>query len=332
MGNIYEEVKQKAKRFMYTNARPLDLARWKFHFEGGSREEVLEILSAYQNGDGGFGHGLEADSLNPNSAPVQTYTAISILAELGMVRKEYREHPVIQGLAAYLESGRDFEDGRWVQVVESNNDYPHAPWWSYPQHMWGEGTAREQQIQRYNPSAGLAGFALVFAQPDSRLRKRALALAEEAVKAMLAWEGKMDMHVLSCFCFLGEMLQKTGLSESIGVKDREITEKLSTLVKETITQDKKAWENSYICRPSGFIRQKDSLYYETFLRDNREIAEYECTFIKKMQLEDGTFDVPWGWADYPESWAVSRQHWKGCQIVENLLYLKGMGKKNENDL
>ena len=49
---------ERARRFIFRNARPLDFARWRFAFEGGSREDVLAALAAYQNGDGGFGHGL----------------------------------------------------------------------------------------------------------------------------------------------------------------------------------------------------------------------------------------------------------------------------------
>ena len=33
-----------ARNFVYRNARPLELARWKYLFEGGSREEVLTAL------------------------------------------------------------------------------------------------------------------------------------------------------------------------------------------------------------------------------------------------------------------------------------------------
>lgn len=59
------------RRWMVRNARPLDLARWRFHFEGGGVEPVLEALSAYQNEDGGFGHALEADAWNPHSTPIE---------------------------------------------------------------------------------------------------------------------------------------------------------------------------------------------------------------------------------------------------------------------
>lgn len=42
------------RSWFYRNARPLDLARWRFHFEEGPLSAVLEALSAYQNEDGGL--------------------------------------------------------------------------------------------------------------------------------------------------------------------------------------------------------------------------------------------------------------------------------------
>lgn len=58
-----------ARNFIYKNARPLDIARWKYLFENGCREDVLLALAAYQNEDGGFGHALEPDCWNLNSSP-----------------------------------------------------------------------------------------------------------------------------------------------------------------------------------------------------------------------------------------------------------------------
>lgn len=83
---MIEEAFEKARKFIYRNARPLDLARWQYHFEGGRKENVIEALSAYQNEDGGFGHGLEADFWNPNSSPMATSAAAQYLSE-GTVRK-----------------------------------------------------------------------------------------------------------------------------------------------------------------------------------------------------------------------------------------------------
>lgn len=91
---------KKARNFIYQNARPLDLARWQYLFENGSKERVLEFLEVYQNEDGGFGHALEADCWNPQSSPVQTWAATEIIREIHLDEKE---HPIIQGILHYLE-------------------------------------------------------------------------------------------------------------------------------------------------------------------------------------------------------------------------------------
>ena len=110
---------------MHRNARGLELAKWRFYFEGGDAGAVVDELQYYQNTDGGFAHALEADCWNPASAPSQMFYAIHILHELDYKDKT---HPVIQGMLRYLESGKDMEDGFWISIVSSNNEYPHAPW------------------------------------------------------------------------------------------------------------------------------------------------------------------------------------------------------------
>ncbi|NCB28003.1 MAG: hypothetical protein EOM62_21505 [Bacteroidia bacterium] len=88
---------------------------------------MLTALSAYQNEDGGLGWALEADSWNPNTSPMQTYTATEILDETAFTDAQ---HPIIQGILSYLESGSSFNGSFWYKPLPSNNDHPHAPWWS----------------------------------------------------------------------------------------------------------------------------------------------------------------------------------------------------------
>ena len=83
-----------ARNFVYRNARPLDMARWKYMFENGSKEDVLNALIAYQNEDGGFGHGLEPDYWNPDSSPIQTEVATEIIKEINLMDKN---HPLYKG-------------------------------------------------------------------------------------------------------------------------------------------------------------------------------------------------------------------------------------------
>ena len=81
------KIYQRAEQFIYQNARPLDLARWQYHFEDGRKENVLKALSMYQNEDGGFGYGLEPDCVNPNSSPIQVWAAAEILREIDITDK-----------------------------------------------------------------------------------------------------------------------------------------------------------------------------------------------------------------------------------------------------
>lgn len=41
---------EKARAFLYRNARPLDLALFRYFFENGPQEDVMRALAAYQNG------------------------------------------------------------------------------------------------------------------------------------------------------------------------------------------------------------------------------------------------------------------------------------------
>lgn len=53
---------EKAKQFILKTARPVERAEFLYHFYNGPKEAVVEALRPYQNTDGGFGHGLEADN------------------------------------------------------------------------------------------------------------------------------------------------------------------------------------------------------------------------------------------------------------------------------
>lgn len=298
----------KAREFVYRNARPLDLARWQYHFENGSKEAVINALSCYQNEDGGFGHGLEADSWNPNSSPIQTWTATEILRELHFTDSA---HPMMNGIFHYLESGMDFDGDFWYNSINSNNDYPHAPWW----HTDSDSVCNNN----YNPTVCLAGFIIRFAYKQSELYKLGCRIAKEAVDQFMVTQ-QDDMHTLSCYVQLMEYCEKEDVSHLFDMS--AFKGKLLEQVRGNITQNIREWETSYICKPSQFFNSKCSIFY----KDNKNIAEYECEFIVKTQLDDGSWNIPWSWGDYPEQWAISKNWWKSNVIIQNMLYLKGFEK------
>ena len=53
---------ERAKAFVREQGRDLDRALLEFHFGDGAADvRAFDALEAYQNNDGGFGHGLEPD-------------------------------------------------------------------------------------------------------------------------------------------------------------------------------------------------------------------------------------------------------------------------------
>lgn len=297
---------KRAREFMYRNARPLDLARFQYHFENGSKEAVMNVLSYYQNEDGGCGHAVEADCWNPHSTPLHSNTAGSIIREIDW---DDAKHPLIQGLLKYYASGKDFDGKHWAITVESNNDYPHAPWW----HTQSVSSCHTD----YNGTAQIAGFLVRYAEPGSDLFKLGLRIIKEATDAVLQTE-EVDMHTCACYVKMLEDVKKAGVTNLIPYD--LLKTRLHESVKKLIVADKSKW-GAYMCKPSQFINSKESEYY----MENKEMAEYECEYILNTQLEDGSWNIPWGWNDFPDEWAISKNWWKGDVIVLNLLYLKGFG-------
>lgn len=296
----------KARKWMYHNARHLDLTRFQYLFENGSREAVLSALMEYQNEDGGFGHALEADCFNPLSAPIQTWVATEILDEVNLDE----DHPIIRGILKYLDSGKDFTGKTWRNTVPSNNDYPSAPWWNY-------SFQSEQEIT-YNPTAALAGFAVRFADKESALYKKCLGIVKEAIAYLKETDKCDEMHTLACYVKMMKYCRKAGLADELSIDAVENI--LLQKVNKTLTWDKNSWKNQYVCKPSHFFTDKDSFLYPSF----QELAKDECEFIKTNQKPDGTWSVNWKWDDYLEQWYIAENWWKAQIIIMNLKFLQGL--------
>lgn len=298
---------KEAENFIYKNARPLDIARWKYLFEQGSKDEVLKALSVYQNSDGGFGHGLEPDCWNTHSAPIQTWVATEIIKE---VELEDKNHPIIKGILRYLSSGADFDGHTWYNTVSTNNNYPHAVWWDY----------QPVQSLPYNPTASLIGFILKFAESNDDLYILACKLAKEAYTYFKQTHPTDSMSTATCFLRLYEYLKEASIEDLIDME--EFKTLLHQQIKHMIMDDTERWKTEYVCKPSQFIDSKKSEFYF----NNKEICEYECQFITETQNSDGTWNINWTWEKYPEEWHISKNWWKSDWIIKNVRYFSEMKK------
>ncbi|MHB1460842.1 MAG: hypothetical protein ACYC1M_06140 [Armatimonadota bacterium] len=305
---------QQVRNWMYRNSRPLDLARWRYHFEDGSADDVMSALSAYQNPDGGFGHALEPDCWNPNSSPIQTWSATEVIHEL---RDVPADHPAIQGVLRWMDSGADFDGRIWSGSVPTNNDYPHAPWWGYSAES---EPAKEPQAVDYNPTAALAGFGLRYARKGSSVWTMCEQIAKAAVDKLLADEPMNDMHTAACYVRLSEYIEMAGVDALFFTE--AFKRILTTLVENAVSRDTQTWLGNYVCKPSQLLNSPDSPYYPAI----KELARYECDFIEMTLPKDSVWDINWQWNEYPAEWAVSRNWWKGSLAVNNMLYLWNFGR------
>jgi hypothetical protein len=302
---------QEIRTWIYQNARPVELALWQYHFEGGKREAVLSALKFYQNEDGGFGHALEADSWNPNSSPVTTLTAMGILDEIGYIDEE---NPVILGIYKFLESGVHCSENGWFFNIPSNNEYPHAPWWTY--------NKESNEVEGIGLTANISGLLLLHADKGSQLYKKAISFTDLLISKLLVSEKYGDMGI-GGYCRLLEKIKLAGLTDRYDCNILE--DRLKHLVHASIIRDTSKWVY-YSVRPSEYITSKDSIFY----RDNEDIVETELDYLIDTRPSNGVWDITWSWFDnnekYPKEFAISENWWKSEKAIRKLLFLQSFGR------
>jgi hypothetical protein len=135
----------RARDFVFANARVLERYLFAYHFEDGPAEPVVRALGAYQNGDGGFGNGLEPDKRTPHSQPQDVEIAFETLDAIGAFGG-----PLVRRACDWLETITTPEGGVPFSLA-SANDYPHAPWWR---------VKAANPPAELNPTAAIAGYLL----------------------------------------------------------------------------------------------------------------------------------------------------------------------------
>lgn len=288
------------RTWLIRNARPLDVARWYFHFEDGKAQNVLKSLAAYQNFDGGFGHGLEPDIRTPYSSPIATWSATLILREIGFPPMADQ---MIDKILSYLDE--TLIEDRWPTTIPEINDAPHAPWWHF---------SKENEFWGWNPSVELASFIVETAKRDTDIYNKAETIIKAAMGDFMSADYKTEAHELANFARSGEVL----LSVRPDLLPEGFLGKIQLLIQETVASDPSSYQaDSYITTPSFFLNSPKSPYYPAI----KEIADYFCSHLEASVDPRGYWPIPWTWGDQPIH-SDSLRDWKGYQILENMIYLQ----------
>lgn len=298
----------KARRFLLHDARPLERALFRLHFEDGSEEAVADALTAFRNPDGGFGHALESDLRTPSSSALATALALKILAEIDADTEEDLVPPAID----YLLETLDRKTLTWRAVPSDTNDYPHAPWW----HDEDGSLARTFDDFRIIPRVLLVAMLHHYAAnvPARTLQSLTDAVVETITTIdVLGTGGGSDLEYVLI------LAQVPGLPT--GVREL-LVERLRHAVPSVVVGDPEKW-NEYCITPLRAAPTPTSVGADTI----RDLTETYLDWILDRQAEEGAWNPSWTWfGHYPEVWEQAEREWKGVLTLETLLSLRAYGR------
>lgn len=276
---------------LFREGRPLDVARWSFHFEDGSAKEVLKALKVYQNSDGGFAHGLEPDLLTQDSGSINTWMATRILREIKIPDLADK---LIADLCNYLKASY-VENLGWPAIEPDFVEEDLAPWWR---------SKGEAEFWGYNPSVELSAFLSLVLDPADDFYLVNEAFLSQALAAFM--EREPDMHELSNFAACGDMLPRHRLPE-------DYLEKVVADLMELL----KSGED-YSATPATILTSRQSPYYPAMAAE----AEAYRDALEASVLADGSWPIPWRWGQ-AEPPLDNQRRWKSAMTLTNMLYLQG---------
>lgn len=304
MKKLTQAAFQRAKTFVLEEGRDLDRALLAYHFADGTADDVLAALAAYQNEDGGFGHGLEPDLRTPASSVIATTVAFQSCRSLGVPG----EHPLVRRGIAYLLEAYDATRQVWPIIPPEVEDAPHAPWWDYASSEAGFGGFLS------NPRVEIVGYfhdyrALVPAD-----------LRESVTTAVFAHlhslPDEMEMHDLICFVSLAET---EALPQEL--KDR-IWSKLGVAAEHSVAREPEQLIG-YVLKPLYVVSSPKAPLAEQFAAEVAMNLDFEI----EQQGADGAWSPNFSWGEqHPEAWEIAKREWQARITLKNLRVLRDFGR------
>lgn len=293
-----------AREYLLHQARPLEAARYRFHFEAGSAGEVLAALAAYKNDDGGFGRALEPDLRTPASSALATSVAFQIMDEV----RAPPSHPLVQGALAYLLASFDSATQRWRIIPPEADAAPRAFWWI--------DAGLEERFDHFwlNPRAELLGAFWQLAGPA-----RVPWLAPLTARVVEGIEGH-DNPLAG-----NDLLCVLRLAATPALPDALRTRLLARLRQDVVASVEtrpEGWQEHGV-RPLDVAPAPDTPYAGLLA----ESLQSNLDFLIDTQDADGAWMPTWSWASLDAlAWGKAAREWKGILTLNALRALDAWGR------
>jgi hypothetical protein len=290
-GNRFE----RAQDFIWRNARLLERQLFAHLFCGGTSQAVIDALRAYQNPDGGFGHGLEPDKRCPDSQPVDAELALKILDTCSVLTDPLVHDRLLSPLCDFLASTAR-PSGGVPFALPSVNQYPHAPWW----------TIEPDPPASINPTASIVGFLF-----KSGIQHSWLETAEK-----YCWEAITSLHSEQYHDLMPALTFLVNAPDSQRAQP-EILRLLNHIQQRNLVElDPRA--GGYVKMPLDWAPSPKSPCRVLF---DQETIDLHLKALLQRQQPDGGWAINWD----PISPGVELE-WRGWVTIEALKVLKAYGE------
>lgn len=289
--------------YVTANGRALDIARFHHAVHGATSSSVVEALAAFQNDDGGFGHGLEPDLRLPASSATCTWAALGHLERVGIDARG----PMVMRALDYLRNTFDIDAGRWMPVSDAVNDHPHGAWWHFEADKGGTHIHQTP----WNPTAGVVGYLWHFGftgAPDLvELTTRATAYLQAQA------DTDLEMHELRC---LVQLAQLAPAPHAAPLRD------LALAAVERIVEGKRAEWEGYGPQPLLFLDGPASFLYEPL----RDVVDANLDYHLETLGDDGAWVLPYQWYRDEEAFERLKPELTASYTVHRVSVLRAFGR------
>ena len=302
--NLSTDAQASARAFIVAHARPLERAWYAYQFESGPAEAVLDTLAAFQNADGGFGHGLEPDVQLPNSSAIGTTVGLQHLRELNADASNL----LVKWAIAYLLATYDPSIQTWQIIPDNVDDAPHAPWWAFDDEL-------SQRWRGFlaNPRAEIVGYLYEYASLVPQELRDQLG---EAAASYIEGDPHLEMHDLLCYI---RLVETDTLPETLR---KRMMAKLVGAVDEMVARDPAAWAE-YGLQPLTVVNSPESPFAGLLA----DAIPVNLDYLIQQQGGDGAWAPNWSWFGmYDDAWPAAEQSWKGVLTLNALRTLRVFGR------
>ncbi len=255
-----ESAFERARAFLFTQARLLERLLFTVQFENAEPRKVGLLVSACQNADDGLGHALEPDLRSPHSQPLFIEIGLRALHDAGC-----KDTVLASSFCTFLEKVSDSR-GLVPPILPNALESPHAAHWG------------GRQLPGINPTAAICGLLI-----DQGVEHPWLTRATETCCDILLNQPQDEAHGLACAAELADHLP-----------DRQTAGRIEAMVGSKLKEARffisEAPVRGYGLTPLHFAPSPGSRWNNLFT--NVQIQRH-LEDLQSKQMDDGGWPISW---------------------------------------